>query len=189
MHVSTFVDVQKGSATAPGLDQRPVDDLLRVLGSQSAIRTLQLGGSTVTEKGLASVARMTELQELFIWWATGVTDAAVAHLGQLPRLRLVDISLSPLTDEGVGHLAGLPALEELGLEGKIFTDQSLIHLSRAGRLKSLNLRSEVSEISDRGLEHLEGLKDLRRLHLQKAKISKEARERLLKAIPKLEFLP
>jgi hypothetical protein len=116
-----------------------------------------------------------------------ISDKGVAHLGRLPRLRLLDINISPLIDEGLGHLADLPSLEELTVQGKKFTDQSLIHLSRAKRLKSLMLRPEESEISDAGLEHLKGLTNLRRLHLGKSKITKEARERLLKAMPNLEF--
>ena len=45
--------------------------------------TLHLGGDTVTDKGLASVAELTDLRELVIWWATNITDAGVAHLSLL----------------------------------------------------------------------------------------------------------
>jgi hypothetical protein len=188
-HVSLFVDIEKGSAGAPNNLPRPVDDVLATLRNQSGIKTLHLGGDTVTDKGLASVAEFTDLRELVIWWATNITDAGVAHLSLLPKLRMVDISLSSLTDEGVRHLSTLPALDDLNLEGKRFTDQSLLHLSRAKDLKSLILRMDVSEISDEGLKHLEGLSNLRRLHLQKAKLSNEAKERLLTAIPGLEIVP
>ena len=120
----------KGSATAPGLNHPPLNEMLRSLESQKGIRTLQLGGDTVTEEGLASIAGLTELRELFIWWASGVTDAGIARIGRLPRLQQVNISLSALTDEGVGHLADLPALEVLSLQGKAFTNASLVHLGR-----------------------------------------------------------
>ena len=48
---------------------------------------------------------------------------------------------------------------------------------------------DVSEISDEGLKHLEGLMNLRRLHLEKTNVSAEAKARLLKAIPSLEIIP
>ena len=188
-HVSLFVDIQKGSASAPNNLARPVDDVLGLLRGQPAIKTLHLGGETVTDKGLEALADQTDLRELIIWWATAISDAGVAHLGRLPRLRMIDISLSPLTDDAVRHLAGLPALEELTIQGSKFTDRSLTDLSQATRLKSLTLRGDRSEFGDEGLGHLAGLKDLRRLHLQKGKFSEAAKARLLKAIPKLEIIP
>ena len=188
-HVSLFVDIGKGGMTAPNDLPRPVDDVLADLRGQSGIKTLHLGGATVTDKGLASVAELTDLRELAIWWATKISDAGVAHLGRLPRLRMVDISNSSLTDEGVKHLASLPALEELSIEGKSFTDQSLLDLSRSSRLKSLTLRGDTSAITDKGLAPLGKLKGLKRLYLQNSKISAEAREALIKAIPGLEFVP
>ncbi len=189
VHVSTFVDIQKGSATAPGLNHPPLDGMLRSLKSQKGIRTLQLGGDTVTEEGLASIAGLTELRELLIWWGGGVTDAGIARIGRLPRLQQVDISLSSLTDEGVGHLADLPALEELSLQGKEFTDASLAHLARAKRLKGLVLRSDRMEITDAGLDHLAGLKDLRQLGLEGARLTAEGKAKLIEAIPGLKISP
>jgi len=185
VHVSTFVDIQKGSATAPGLKHPPLNEMLRALESQRGIRTLQLGGPTVTEEGMASIARLTDLRELFIWWGSGVTDAGIARIGRLPRLQHVDISLSALTDEGVGHLADLPALEELSLKGKRFTDASLAHLARARRLKWLLLASDRMEITDAGLDHLTGLKSLRNLGLDGAKLTEKGKTRLMEAIPGL----
>jgi hypothetical protein len=186
-HVSLFVDIQKGMATAPNNLNRPVDDVLGAMRTQSGVKTLHLGGDTVTDKGLESVGDLTDLRELVLWWATGITDDGVAHLGRLPRLRMVDISLSPLTDEGVRHLADLPELEELSVQGRKFTDRSLLYLARSKHLKSLRLSPDVSEITDEGLEHLKGLKNLRRLHLGKAKITNEAAEKLIKALPGLQF--
>jgi hypothetical protein len=189
VHVSLYVDIEKGIAGAPNNLARPLDDVLWELRTQRGIKTLHLGGETITDKGLASVAELTDLRELFIWWATGITDAGVGHLKRLPRLRMVDINLSPLSDESLRDLAELPALQDLHLQGKKFSNQGLIHLARARGLKSLVLRMDVSEISDEGLKHLEGLMNLRRLHLDKTNVSAEAKARLLKAIPSLEIIP
>ena len=48
---------------------------------------------------------------------------------------------------------------------------------------------DVSEISDEGLKHLEGLLNLRRLHLEKTTVSALAKARLLKSIPSLKIVP
>jgi prepilin-type N-terminal cleavage/methylation domain-containing protein len=184
--VGAVFDIEKGMATGPNNLAVRVDDLMMVLRTQSGIKTLQLGGNTMTDKSLESIADLTSLTELVLWWATEITDAGVAHLSRLRRLQLLDISLSRVTDEGVRSLAMLPELEELGLQGK-FTDKSLLYLSRAGHLKSLRLHGGECEFGDEGLRHLEGLKDLRRLVLENAKVSEAAKERLLKAIPDLEL--
>jgi hypothetical protein len=189
VHVSLFVDIEKGIAGAPNDLARPLDDVLRELGTQRGIKTLHLGGPTITDKGLASVAELTDLRELVIWWAAGITDAGVRRLKRLPMLRMVDISLSPLSDESLREFAELPALEDLHLQGKEFSNRGMIDLSRAKGLKSLVLRMAVSEISDEGLEHLQGLKNLRRLHLEKTNISAQAKARMLKAVPSLEIIP
>jgi hypothetical protein len=213
VHVSLFVDIQKGMATAPGLDKPPVDDVLLALGSQSGVRTLQLGGNTVTRKGLESVARMTGLRELVIWWAIGIDDAGVAELSRLPRLERLDIGNSSVTDEGIGHLVTLPNLQALSLEGRRFTDRTLTLLTRAKRLNVVHLRSSESEISDEGLSALKGmtaleelileapnvtdrgldslrrLSKLRRLYLANSKVTPEGRAQFLRDHPGLEFIP
>lgn len=188
-HVSTFVDIQKGSAHAPGLGKPPIDDALAAIRGQSGVRTLQLGGATVTDRGLAAVADLTNLEEFFLWWGTGITDAGVAHLARLPRLRLVDIGLASVTDESLVHLAELPALANLSLQGRKFSDRGLEGLRKAWRLESLLLRMGESGITDAGLRHLEGLSNLKHLALENTTISREARERLRKALPALQISP
>jgi hypothetical protein len=187
-HVSLFADIEKGSMFAPNNLARPVDQVLLDVRTQSGVRTLQVGGETLTDEGLKSVADLTNLRELVLWWATGITDAGVAHLRRMPNLRMVNISLSGLTDEGVDFLSELPALEDLDLEGKKFTDRSLLSLSKARNMKSLVLSGDVSEISDEGLEHLKGLKELRNLRIgENSKITPGARKRLIQALPGLNF--
>ena len=68
-HVSLFVDIQKGIATAPNNLAVPVDDVLMVLRTRSGIKTLQLGGPTLTDLGLESLADLTNLRELVLWWS------------------------------------------------------------------------------------------------------------------------
>jgi hypothetical protein len=188
-HVSLFVDIQKGSATAPNDLAKPLDEVLELLRGQSTVKTLHLGGPTVTDQGLRSVAELHDLRELVIWWATAFSDDGIAHLSRLPRLRLLDISLSTLGDESLRHLAELPALEDLTLEGRKFTDRGLSYLAKAKQLRRLTLRMDESEITDAGLETLQGLTNLRHLHLQNTQFSQAARDRIRKVLPNLELIP
>ena len=171
----------------PGPDGPSVDAALLPLHGQSGIRTVQLEGELLTDKGLATVATWTGLEVFRLWWGGGITDDGVASLAGLPRLRIVFLSVTDLTDPAIDHLADLPALEELTVEGSHFTDRSLQSLARAKRLRVLDLSSETSTITDAGLQHLEGLANLEQVSLSHATISPTARERLLQAIPGLKL--
>ena len=84
VHVSNFVDIQKGKGKTPGLNRPPLDDMLRSLESQKRLRTLLIGGAAVTDDGLASIARLGDQRELFIMWGSGMIDAGIARIAQLP---------------------------------------------------------------------------------------------------------
>jgi hypothetical protein len=99
--------------------------------------------NTIGVRGLLSdthwdtVAAVIEEQQLTGVWAPGSSDAALDRLTRLPYLRR--LYLGPgMSDDGLRRLARLPGLEELSLGGP-----------RSG-------------ISDRGLEVLRDLKQLRR---------------------------
>jgi len=88
-------------------------------------------------------------------------------------------------------ISGMKTLEKLNLEATRVTGAGLEALPR-GRLLELNLRKTrvrslrgLSGFSSAGLEHLKGLKKLKDLYLTDLKISKEAVEKLKKAIPGL----
>ena len=181
----TFVNMLHGPHLAPNMDGPSADATLLTLQGQSSIQSLQLEGETLTDRGLASVASLTGLEELSLWMGYGITEKGVADLARLPRLRVVFLTSTELSDAAIDHLAGLPALEELTVEGSHFTDQSLQSLAQAKRLRTLELSSETPTITDAGLRHLEGLPNLERVSLSHATISPIARERLLKAIPGL----
>ena len=66
---------------------RPVDDLVKLLRTQSGIKTLHLDGIKLTDKGLESVADLTNLRELILGWAREISDAGVVHLGRLAASR------------------------------------------------------------------------------------------------------
>jgi uncharacterized protein (TIGR02996 family) len=81
--------------------------------------------------------------ELHLTCYDGITDADLALLANLPRLRtlgLRDLGHSTLEDDSLRHLAGLPRLRDLRLHG-------------------------IRRLEGSGLAHLAGLKELRRLEI------------------------
>jgi hypothetical protein len=64
------------------------------------IATLKLqsyyaGSTKITDRSLEILGQMTTLERLEFWQCAGITDAGVAHLAKLPRLREIDVDGSP----------------------------------------------------------------------------------------------
>jgi hypothetical protein len=60
------------------------------------------GKTRITDASLAVLGKMETLERVELWQTAGVTDAGVAHLASLPRLREVAISGVPrVTRQGV----------------------------------------------------------------------------------------
>jgi hypothetical protein len=177
-HVSLFVDIQKGEAHADPYNKGPADAVLEKLGSQTGIRTLQIGGQQATDAGMRHVGRMAGLEELIIFPAHEITDAGLAHLGGLKNLRVVLITNSKMTDEGLRHLGGLTGVEQLMLDGQSFSDRGLAYLKGLTRLRRLSLGRGRHEITDAGLASLKGLRDLESLDLSGTRVTDLGLEQL-----------
>jgi hypothetical protein len=98
-------------------------------------------------------------------YAPPQTDAILADIGRLPRLERLDAKSVRVTDAGMAHLAGLTKLRSLVIEGTPgLTDAGLAHLAALEQLESLWIEGTMS-IEGPGLAHLGGLKRLEFLML------------------------
>lgn len=73
---------------------------------------LDLGGTAITDAGLAALPPMPRLQKLVLA-RTAITGAGLAHLGKLGELRSLNCYESKVDDAGLQHLAPLSRLERL----------------------------------------------------------------------------
>lgn len=171
----------------------------------TGLRHLDLRGTRVTDAGLARLPKAGQLAHLLlgrdqgVWGPTAptpVTEACVATLAKLPRLRQLTIEgdslpgkalarLPQLTrlevgrgfnDEDVRQIAsGLPQLQWLNIrDAADVTDQSLPALAGIRSLQSLNL--EGTSVGDAGLASLAALKQLRHLGLSRTRVTDRALE-------------
>jgi len=134
-----------------------------------------------TDAILAHVGRLRRLKWLDVR-SMRVTDAGLAHLAGLSDLRSLSCLGTPgLTDAGLAHLAGLERLEALSIEGPTGIEgPGLAHLARLDRLRFLAIHTE----NDAGLPSLSRLTGLRKLSISMTKVTDAA----LAALSRLTWL-
>jgi hypothetical protein len=168
---ATSVSFAARSSFSPG---RVKDADLRSLKELHHLESLDLANCIeVTDDGLAALSGLVDLKELDLsrnpdilasWFSNAnpnakLTDAALVHVGALPRLTSLVLSGNQITDAGLARLSGLGNLETLELDD--------------------------TPVTDAGLQHLKGLKRLKALSLLKTKVTTEGAMALQKAIPGL----
>jgi hypothetical protein len=164
-HVSFLYDLDNRMLVASMLERPSGDDILAKLEGQTGIKTLHFGYEKVTARGLASIAQLPALEELIVCNTDGISDADLARLEGLKKLKLLLIGNSWLTDEALRHVGRLRNLEDLSLDGQCGSDSGLEYLRRLTRLKSLKLGMTAAGISDAGIDALALLTDLETLDL------------------------
>lgn len=135
------------------------------------------GSSATSICCLPRTSAPSDLEELDL--SDRITDAGLAHLAELVRLRKLDLSTQSISDKGLLNLAKLDALEELVLAsesaylseemkksppGSKITGSGLAALAGATKLTRLDLRA-VSGLTDAGLRGLVEMTQLKSLVL------------------------
>jgi hypothetical protein len=87
------------------------DACLRPLEGLTRLRTMSLSGNRITDRGLALVARLPNLEYLWLD-ATDVGDEGLVHLEGMRSLKSVSLGATRVTPEGIKKLkAARPGLE------------------------------------------------------------------------------
>lgn len=108
--------------------------------------------------------------------------AAMAWLGQLPRLESVEITGSnQFSDSGIAHLRKLRKLTHLSVWDTDLSDLGLVHVGKLDRLKGLTLA--YVPVTDEGLKHLTVLTNLESLQLLSTHVTQRGVTDLRKALP------
>jgi Leucine Rich Repeat (LRR) protein len=170
------------------------DSSLAIIARLKHLHTLNLttgvGGSLITDAGLAHLAHLTKLKHLNLSGNDRITHIGLAYLAGLPNL--TDLNLTECTlidDAGVAALAGLAkTLKRLNLsQNDQITDLGLASLVPLAKLKRLNLNG-CGHISNAGILHLLHLQNLNELKLRKCPGITDAGLPPLAQLPKLTCL-
>jgi Leucine-rich repeat (LRR) protein len=105
-----------------------------------------------------------------------VPDVLLAALPDLPALRSLDLSLSPLKGADLAPLGRLDRLENLSLYSTGVGDAALATIKGLKQLRSLNVAYDP--VTDKGLDELNGLAELQTLILYHTKVTDEGMARL-----------
>jgi Leucine-rich repeat (LRR) protein len=144
------------------------DAALAVVGTFANLQQLDLQEAKLTDASLAHLAPLKNLRELNLA-RCGITDAGMANLKPLVGLQKLDLSGAIVTDACRTTLQGMVDLRELTIvnsgigDAKGFGDATLEVIGGLPHLESLNISG--NDITDAGLAHLVGLKNLRELYV------------------------
>jgi mono/diheme cytochrome c family protein len=103
-----WVDVN-ARAAGKGFGDRELAQLAPIA---PAVEWLDLGGTSVTDAGLAALTPMRRLTRLHLD-GLGITDAGLARLTRLSRLEYLNLRGTSVTDRGIPQLHSLPLLRSL----------------------------------------------------------------------------
>lgn len=131
------------------------DDGLERLSDLFNLCDLYAVQADIGDRGLDQIVRLKQLQELTLV-GTKVTDDGIARLKSHSSLNFCHLESaetgSPLTDAAVAHIGQLPKLVAVKLAGRSFTDAALSKLEPSRSLRELHLHNTA--ISPAGLAAL-----------------------------------
>jgi internalin A len=153
--------------------------------AKGAVVEVSLARTWANDADVARIARLNTIRRLDLS-LTYVSDAGAEQLKTLANLEELNLFAAEfITDAAMAFLRGNRRLTALNLRGTDVTDTSLAYIAELSNLKSLDV--SFTQITDVGLEHLASLAQLEELNLGGNKIT-GAGLHVLKLLPKLRKL-
>jgi pimeloyl-ACP methyl ester carboxylesterase len=155
----------------PRLDTCPASDLAQ-RATHDARWVVRHPDAELTDTHVAALVctlRSQAIPGLSLAGCQRLSGNALAHVGRLENLQILDLFRVPIADRDLAHLWGLRALATLDLSGTPITDAAGEFLAALTNLEELHLG--WTEIGDPVLEALAGLPRLRWLDLSGTKVT------------------
>lgn len=131
------------------------------LADVGSLRKLDLSLTYVSDRGVGRLKGLDKLEELNLFAAEFITDAALAFLRGHRGLKKLNLRGTDVTDTSLAYVAELTGLTSLDISFTQITDVGLEHLASLAELEELNLGG--NKISGIGLHVLKLLPKLRKL--------------------------
>lgn len=153
---STVLDLHELGLTDEGL--RAVQNCLKT-------EELNLRNSRIVGPGLAYLIHLP-LRKLDLY-DSPVSDRGLAEIGNMKNLESLDLSYSNVTDEGMKSLEKLQNLKRLSLKYCNLGDKGIESIAKLKNLELLNLKAN-SAMTKKGFELLAAMPSLKELRLRRA---------------------
>ncbi|MEX1238950.1 MAG: c-type cytochrome domain-containing protein [Cyclobacteriaceae bacterium] len=116
---------------AQAAPNQPGDSIIKGFVKVSEQLTwLNLGGTSVTDEGLAAIGTFKFLTRLHLG-NTQITDEGLEYLKELPYLEMLNIYGTRVSDEGIRHLSSLKNLKKLYVWKTQVTEEGALRLEKA----------------------------------------------------------
>jgi internalin A len=159
-------------ALSIGVDSLVTDKGMASIAHLTNLKQLALEGARVTDAGLAQLVPLTELQ--YLW----LSNTLIAGRGLDPdkvsgmaRLTVLKLQNTPVDDAGLANLSKLANLERLDLTNTKVTDKGLPYLASLSKLRWLSL-NDCPGVTDEGLKSLLNLKSLETLAVRRTGVTR-----------------
>jgi len=146
-----------------------LDEVMSIAGTMHQLTSLEIGGPSITDLGLAEVQRLPNLRRLSINFTVQISDNALSQLGKLPQLHELDLNLLPFDAEELRTLDYGSPTQFAKARYQPITAASLAFLKNLKSLQSLRLVGNAG-IDPDAITHLSDLPKLRSLRIISAKI-------------------
>lgn len=164
--------------------QLATDSVLREIAGIPKLRWLHCQDIVSGDDGFIALGACTTLEKLAARFCAHVTDRGFAAIARLARLASLNLGGPKLTDAAMAHLADAPRLKELG--PILFGDDAFAHIARIPRLEKLTNMYNRST-TDAATRHLRNHSRLVYYSAFGTQITDESL-RILAGLPRLETL-
>jgi len=161
------------------------DDEMAGIATLQSVNEMEIVAPKLTDAGLASIAKLRNLEVLHLNGTAMMTDNGLKALASLPKLRHLRLA-GPFTDRGVQALASMPSLKVLWLESPNVTEESLRYLAQSKSLERLCV-PWLDRITDRSMSYFRSMPRLKALGVGNA-WSPDAGVATLASLTNLEVL-
>jgi hypothetical protein len=157
--------------------------------ANGSVRSASLGMTKITDADLALLKGLPKLKRLGLG-STKVTDKGLVHIKEMKQLEGLLLSNDAITDAGLEHLKDMVNLKELdlfslyGFESRI-TDAGMKHLKNLKNLEVLVLTG--TGVGDASIEVFKGMAQLNDLRLSSTRVTKKGLAQLQKALRKCDI--
>ena len=156
------------------------DEWLKKLEGEDQLRWLDFDGTSISDRGLASITEMRRLHVLGLE-DTRVTDEGIPYLSGMKELLLLDLTRTDVSDRSLPIISELESLQALGLDGTSVTNDGMSNLVVLTNLLVLDL--EDTQVGDEAIDDLGQMIHLHEIYIAGAQFSPDGSERLKEMLP------